>query len=373
MSTASRVLVVALLLTALIGATPTTAPQPSLIQLLEAYAGGRFHDVEPQLAALGSFDRLLEQFRRDAPVWILAGGPDQRAHRELVAATVALEAARVGATREWKWIQLQPVMAADNGEKYEPLNVLVWRAPPQLIEWGCRLFRRDASPRPVERWWQLAALGVAQRSEDPQFLVGDLQIGRGRSAGEIGNLQDEIKHLDHVEKRFPTEVRFTLAQGIARDYHWHDDAVKVYRALQSDPDVGGEAMMRLGAMQLRQRQLEDAIRSFDRADAQTRDPYVVYLARFFRGQALERQNQPRRAEASFRGAAAAVPHAQGATLALATLAFRDGRRAEAQQLVEAMLATDPPPDDPWRRFVHADDRFWPQLIDRLRAEILTGR
>ena len=370
MSTLGRVLVLPLVLTTLVVATPTTLPQPSLVQLFEQYAGGRFQDVEQHFAALANFDHVLEQLRRDAPAWMLAGGPDQRARREVIAATVALEAARAGATREWKWVQLQPRMDASNGEGYDPLNVLIWRAPPQLIEWGCELFRRDARPRPVERWWQLAALGVAQLSEDPQFLVGDVQIGRGRSAGEIGNLQDEIKHLDHVEKRFPTEMRLTLAQGIARDHHWHDDAAKVYRALASDPDVGGEAMMRLGAMQLRQRQLADAIKSFDRADAQTRDPYVVYLARFFRGQALERQNQVRRAEASFRGAAAAVPHAQGATLALAALAFRDGRRTEAQRLVDEMLATDPPPVDPWRRFVHADDRFWPQLIGRLRAEIL---
>jgi predicted Zn-dependent protease len=75
------------------------------------------------------------------------------------------------------------------------------------------------------------------------------------------------------------------------------------------------------------------------------------------------------AEKAYRGAVAAVPHAQSATIALAALAFRDGRRAEAQQLVRDMLAADPPPPDPWRGFVHADDRFWPTLVGKLRAEI----
>jgi tetratricopeptide (TPR) repeat protein len=261
-------------------------------------------------------------------------------------------------------------MEASNGEAYEPLNVLVWRAPPLLIEWGCELFRRDSTPRPIERWWQLAALSVAQRSEDPQFLVGDVQIGRGRMAGEIGNIQDEIKHLDHVGKRFAAEVRFTLAQGIARDRHWPEDAVKVYRALERDPDAGGEAAMRLGAMQMRQRRLPDAIKTFEKADTLTRDPYVVYLARFFRGQALERQGQMQDAEAAFRGAANTIPHAQSATLSLAAVLFRTGRRADAHTLVSGMLAADPPPPDPWRSFVHADDRFWPQLLGRLRAEIV---
>ena len=31
--------------------------------------------------------------------------------------------------------------------------------------------------------------------------------------------------------------------------------------------------------------------------------------------------------------------------------------------------TDPLPPDPWREYAHADDRFWPVLVGRLRAEI----
>jgi hypothetical protein len=30
----------------------------------------------------------------------------------------------------------------------------------------------------------------------------------------------------------------------------------------------------------------------------------------------------------------------------------------------------PPPVDPWRTYADADDRFWPELRDRLRAEIV---
>ena len=84
---------------------------------------------------------------------------------------------------------------------------------------------------------------------------------------------------------------------------------------------------------------------------------------------LEAKGSGDRVEADYRGAVAAVPHAQSATLALAALAVRDGRRAEAQALAVAMLDARPQPADPWREYVHADDRFWPQLIARLRAEI----
>jgi tetratricopeptide (TPR) repeat protein len=247
--------------------------------------------------------------------------------------------------------------------------VLSWKAPPLLIEWGCELLSQHETPRPVERWWQLAALAVAQRSEDPQFLVGDTNIGRDIMAGEIGNVQDEIKHLDHVTPRFPKEMRFVLAQGIARDRAWADDATSVYLALEKDPDVGGEAMMRLGAMQMRTAGAA-ALKSLERAETLTRDPYVIFLARYFTAQIFERQRRLDQAETAYRGAVAAVPHAPSATLALAALIFRDGRRTEAQQLVRGMLAAEPAPLDPWRAYVHADDRFWPHLLGRLRVEIL---
>jgi len=209
---------------------------------------------------------------------------------------------------------------------------------------------------------------VAQRSEDVHFLVGDPNIGRGRGAGEIGNLQDEIKHLDHVTKRFPDEPRFMLAQGIARP-QWPDDAFKAFTAVIGDEDVGGEAAMRLGALEMRLNKRDEALKRFELAEDLTRDPYVVYLARFFTRQFLERQRQVDAATEAYRGAVAAWPHAQAATMALASLLFDAGRRVEAQTLAGAMLAAKPPARDPWREFVHADNRFWPQLVGRLRAEI----
>src|SRR5687767_10144987 len=229
------------------GGHSTTARSTSVHLLLDDYLAGRFAPVVEQLSQTTDFDDILKQLRRDGPRWIDAGGPSGRATRELTAATFALEAARAGAWLEWKWIQRQPLMvAAGAGGSYQPPNLLYWKAPPLLIEWGCALFRRDASPRPIERWWQLGALAVAHRSEDPQFLVGDTNRGTGVYGGEIHNEQDEIKHLDHVTPRFPAETRFLLSQGIARDRDLPDEAATAYEALENDLDVGGEAVMRLG-------------------------------------------------------------------------------------------------------------------------------
>ena len=343
----------------------------SVVNLLDLYAGGQFEAVADELARTTDFEELLKSLKRDAPAWLDAAGPAGRPRRELTAATFALEAARVDSWHEWKWVIRQPMMSGANplAGGYQPLSVVYWKPPPLLIEWACALLSAPETPRPFERWWQLAALSVAQRSEDPAFLVGDPAIGRGAGTDEIGNLQDEIKHLDHVQKRFPDEPRFMLGQGIARDRMWKDDATKVYLSLIGDPDVGGEAAMRLGAMRMRGAGAESAVANFDRALTLTRDRYVVYLAHYFKGQIYEAQDQPQKAQAEFRRAVAAWPHGQAATMALAMNLFDHGRRAEAYGLAGAMLAAPGPPTDPWRAYVHADDRFWPFLIEKLRAEI----
>ena len=357
-------LTAALATAVLIGALAPSARGVSVVEWLDAYASGQHARVVAVLeSGEADFEDILKQLGRDAPRWIEAGGSADKSRRELVAATFALEAGRAGSRFDWKRIQKQPSFMG-----LEVLNVLYWKAPPLLIEWGCELLRKDPEPRPIERWWQLAALATAQRAEDPQFLVGDTKIGLGVGAGEIGNINDEIKHLDHVQKRFPGEMRFILGQGIARDRDWFDDAEQAYRGLQGDIRTGGEATMRLGAMQMRQRKPEEALKSFEKAQQITRDPYVIFLTHYFSAKIFEQQPNLTLAEAEYRRATAAVPHAQSATLALAALLAADGRRAEANRLVADMLAA-PRPLDPWRRFVHADDRFWPILIERLRAEI----
>jgi hypothetical protein len=55
-------------------------------------------------------------------------------------------------------------------------------------------------------------------------------------------------------------------------------------------------------------------------------------------------------------------------MALAALLVRSNRQAEASALVDASL-TEPLAADPWRGYAAADDRFWPELIKRLHADI----
>jgi tetratricopeptide (TPR) repeat protein len=362
------------------------AQTPPFDALLNRYAAGEFAAVAAELERIRDPDGLLTHLQTHGAAWIAAGGEAQRAGRELAAATLALEAARIHAWDEWKIVQKQPPMGSGGkGGDYVPPDVLYWRAPPRLIEWGCQIVRAHTdrleaatktspragdvrpaatSPRAMERWWQLAALSVAQRAEDHQFLIGN-PFGVA-----LANPQIEIEHLNHVRPRFKDEPRFALAQGIAVEWRWGAQALPVFDSLKDDVLVGAEARMRAGAVFLRQSRRPLAIVLFDEVESRTRDPYVIFLARYFKGQALEETKRLDAAVRAYRGAAAAVPHAQSASVALAALLFRMDRRAEAQRIAGEMLHAQPAPVDPWRAYVHADDRFWPQLIARVRAGIL---
>ncbi len=160
-----------------------------------------------------------------------------------------------------------------------------------------------------------------------------------------------------------------LADGTVAEWRRPGPAIEVFEELENHPDVGGEATMRMGAIYLRQRDDDRAIVRFEQVEPKTRDPWVVYLARYFKGQAFERKRRIPDAERAYRGALAAVSGAQSASVALATLLFRQDRRTEAGALVSAMFGHRPLVADPWRGYAHADDRFWPFLIARVRAEI----
>ena len=366
---------VIVLLTGLTSAQ-SRAPAAQSLSRLDRYAAGQFDEVAAELAGLTDFQQLFDDLKGHSEAWLEAGGPADRHRRQLAAATFALEAARVAAWREWKLIQESPPQTS-------PLPTIYWKPAPLLIEWGCERLRNNDPPVAVERVWHLAALAVAQRGEDPQFLIGMTQIVAApgeptelpplptprRYAPEVLNSQKEISHLLHARKRFPEEPRFLLAEGLARERVVPNEAALAYADLVKHPDVGAEAELRLGALLLRQNRLPEAMKSLDRVERRTRDPYLVHLTRFFRGQIHVRQQREREAIEAFRGALAARPGAQSASVMLAELLFKDGRRSEAQRVMADALAANPAGGDPNLEYAHGDDRFWPELLIRLRREI----
>lgn len=329
-----------------------------IVALLTRYAAGDFNGVVADIDRAKSPEDILKSLKKDAPAWIKAGGEADRARRQLAAATFALEVARVNELDDWKLLQ-----------SWMGLENIYWKAPPQLIEWGCELLRADSTPRPIERIWHLAAVAVADRATDFEFLIGSPWDGRA-------NPKDEIIHLKHSADRFPYERRFALAQGIAAEWRQFptrragaSDVQKIFEALRDDPSVGAEATVRLGVVQQRSNNVTGAIALFTAAEQRTREPYVLYLARYLRGQSLERLKKPADAERAYRAALTAVPAAQSASFALSALLALQGHRADAAAIVDAALTAAPRPLDPWRAYGEADARFWPELIVQLHAEI----
>jgi tetratricopeptide (TPR) repeat protein len=257
--------------------------------------------------------------------------------------------------------------------------------------------------------WQLAALSVAQRAEDTQFLIGFTELAadaattpdstptptptptpagapapsptpppallRGRFTqaapfpDEVANVQKEIGHLNHVVARFPREKRFLLGEALARERPSPQEALKLYSSLLNDLDVGAEANVRLGALLLRQGQAGKAIEQFDRAEWLTRDPDLIYLARFLRGQIAVKARNTTDAIAAFRAALAVRPGSQSASTALATLLVKADQHTAARTVMKAALDAGSDYQDPYIEYMHGDDRFWPLLIEKLHREI----
>jgi tetratricopeptide (TPR) repeat protein len=355
------------------------ADTPPPLALLDRYAAGDFDQALADLRVGKDFETLWTALRDNGQRWIDGGPPADRARRRLAAATFALEAARLDEWRAWKKIVRPPLMEVVIGaspmnpggakDSFQPLNALFWSPAPMLLEWGCQRMRESGAGDVNERRWQLAAIGVAERSEDAQFLVGDQRRGLGYKAGEIVNEQTEIRHLDHARTRFPAETRFQLAEGIARYRDWPDDAAKAFTALEDDPAVGAEALIRNGQLWLERQVFDEAYARFDRGEHMTRDPYLMYLAAYLRGLGYSRQRIVVKAEAAWRQALRYWPKGQSASIALATLLAHQDRHAEARRVIVDAGISEVPTPDPWREFAHGDDRFFPELIARLRREI----
>ena len=336
--------------------------RPSASALLDRYLRGDYDQVVAALSTDSSLGDVLSQLKHDGQAWIDADGPAARDRRELTAATVALEAARAGEWREWKLRVGTGGERDADGLPAPGATFLYWKAPPLLIEWACALMRQGHQPKPVERDWFLASIAVSERAEDYEFMVGERHLPEGYNS-------DVIQHVRHAALRLGDEPRVKLAQAIAEEFHDPPEAARQFTLLKSDVDLRGEATMRLGVMAYWRKDDDRALEQLRRVEPMTRDPWVLYLARYFTGLVQLRRGRPAEAEPAFRRALEAVPHAQAATISLASLLFKNGRRDDASALVGQMFSADPAPADPWRAYADADDRFWPELIARLRREI----
>jgi tetratricopeptide (TPR) repeat protein len=319
------------------------------------------------------FEQFREQFTREAAAWIRVGDQASMRRRELVAATVALEVAHSGFD-------------------------VAWSQNRKLIEWGAELLRKAPQPDEGERRWHLAALSLVQGAFDYRLLI---------------DLKDDV-----WQQRFPREPRLMFALLVLlegdtwpdpdRGVPWNEDEAALetgHKMLQTrratrqtttaemrsksieylrrrnmrqvmtlledfsnSSELRAEAILRLGVLHLRFRNYEVAHDQFEDVLKLTKEPFLLYLAHFFRGVTLEQAGDRGDAIDAYRAALVVIPRAQSASFALASLLFLQDERDEASTVIDAAIQLPIAPD-PWRGYQSGDFRLWPERVTALRRAL----
>jgi tetratricopeptide (TPR) repeat protein len=351
-------------------ATLAAAQLPSTGNLFEQYAKGNFAALAPPRTPT-DLDRFWRALEHDAEPWLRRGDARTARQRQLVVATIALDAARASLDMDWA-----------QGRRF--------------VEWGAEILRRGR-PDDGERLWHLAALSLMQGAHDYELIVAQQKLAWPRFQEEprfllalavaleastwpdpdrAGPWDDDESELRRAAEQF--ELRRKMRQrpdlGLrekAAEFARRERMQRVIEALEdlsNAESIRAEALMRLGYLHLRLRRAEIAIEQFEDAAGMTDDPFVLYLSHFLKGNALEQVGDRANAIESYRAALDVAPRAQSASFALASLLFLGDGRREAADLIAAALET-PVAIDPWREYQSGDFRFWDERFTALREAL----
>jgi hypothetical protein len=380
-------------------AMPSARVEHTARELVGRYDRGDVDQVVTLLSQraddVGDFADDLRKMSAD---WISGQPPDVAVRRRLVVATVALEAAR----------------AMPPHPDRLKITEKQWAARVRLVEWGCDLLRSAGPPAgAAERWWGLASVAFLEQGAGHPFYAYD------------GLWSSGVRHLVHLAPRVPDEPRWALADGVFAeqaaglvgyplddlpndpalppryDVHVRETpagadlvfnnpkaltfpidrknfrvplraAVQNYSRLRSNPAVGAEADLRLGAIETTLDQPSLAYPHFTSAAARLRDPLLLYAAHFFCAAALTRLGQVQEAQLEFRRALDVMPHAESATVGLAWLLSLNQHRHEASLAAADALAASTAsktPTDPLTMYPLGDAHLWSTYIVELRRAI----
>jgi len=344
---------------------------------LDRYAAGDYDRALAVLMGIGSFNP------EHAQAWVDAGeGAESRAHRLLIAGTLALEV--VAAKENW---------------------------PSQIVEWACDAFRAAGPPTANEALWLRASVALAEGREMWPFLVkpGQANANAKPAAREaVAGAPADTGHLAHARARFPEDPYFVMAEAVAAEVKASapadplaphseqtpvasdrisslldgpaplsvaqktglESALTSLQSLMTNPAVGAEARVRAGFIELRLGHADRALPLLREAAATATEPFVKYLAHLYAGWTLAHTGHNDDAIAEYRAALGIVPHARSAATLLTSLLVMSDKIADAEALVDreiAMRAADN--TDPWRVDLLGDYRNYPALIAQLREAI----
>lgn len=307
---------------------------------LNEYAGGAREAVATRLVTIADLGTLEKDLDRAAKPWVEAAGADPLERRRLLGA-FALEAAAA--------------------------RVEAGEAAASLLEWGCRQIRRipRASAGDFEQIWHYAAFAVLAGAVAPDAMES---------------------HVAHMRFQFPNEPRLPFERAVAQELRaasFYDDgkasaedvrkrleeAAKRYREAATEPSVKAEAQVRLGRVELQLGRPAEALAAIDAAGAKPDQRFVAYLSHLFRGQAYEQMKRPEDAMQEYERALTIQPGSQSGMMAMASLHFRQGRRAAADAVIASMFARTSIPLDPWWIYGPADFRHIATMLAALRGAL----
>ena len=248
-----------------------------------------------------------------------------------------------------------------------------------LLEWACGRIRTHVATDEFDIAWHAAALSIAEGFLDPEALESHVQHARGQLPGDprltlawaVAAEQRTspllIPHLPpNVE---PTMLASSQAQLNATVGRLMDDATERFALAAVHPLTAGDARVRTARMQLARDRPQDALTTLATFEASTREGWLVYLARLFRGQALEQLQRPDDALTSFRDALKVGPGGQTATMSLSSLLYRRGQHKDAETLVQLLLAETDPISDPWWTYWAGSARLWTSRLAAMRDQL----
>ena len=344
----------------------------NLIALLETYAAGRHDEAITRAAALKDLGPLRLQFVQQTPAWIASDPAKAEARRAAVAGFIVELA---GARLEDDWGRLS-----------------------DLIEWTCAQILRSAGPpAEFERRWHMATTALAGRARVRVWLLGPYaRLPHQKPVKRAPSKDDPPSplHLMHAIERFPDDPQFQLARVVA--WTWGRDsepmrniraewqrnidrwaparapqleAIASFEPLTRVPEVAAESWIRIGLIDVTVADHAAALKAFETALPLARTPQLKYLAHFLAGRSHEVLQQPDEAIAQYRRALDAVPSAESATIALASLQFLRGDSEPSIAMIEKRFAATDPSADPGRLMGYGAYLHWPEIKAAMRAEL----
>ena len=337
--------------------------------MLESYQQGRYDEAVASAAALPDLGAFRVRFVQDAPQWVRAD-PTKIEARSAAAAAFLLELTAARLESDWGRF-------AD------------------LIEFTCIQLRTTGPPTPFERAWHEASHALAGRARARVWLLGEyarLPHQKPTTAPPSDPQRPPARHLMHALERFPDDPQFQLSRIIAwtwgrdaepiRNLRRRDDtdrrparrapqmeALVALEPLTSSPAIAAEAWVRIGLVHFSVDDFASALRAFESAQPIATEPSIKYLAHFNAARSLERLSRPDDAVREYRQALEAVPDAESATIALASLQFMHDDRDVAVPLIDRVFSRSTRPDDPGRLAGYGSFVRWPALKSALRKAL----